>query len=182
MHRRPWSARPVPTTTSSRSTPTCAWWSFDTDNRPVTTGAPSAKVLLTNLYNLTQPLIRYELTDTFIGQPDAVEHGYLRAKVQGRADDVLHYDMADIHPIVIRSVMVKTPHVIDYQVRQTHRGIDLFAVTANRSRLDGLAEQLRQALDNAGLRGAEVSVRPVERLDRHPTTGKLRRFVPITTA
>ena len=47
----------------------------DTDNRPVAPGVPSAKVLVTNLYNMTQPLIRYELTDTFIRQPDAVEHG-----------------------------------------------------------------------------------------------------------
>ena len=57
----------------------------------VPAGAPSAKVLVTNLYNHVQPLIRYELTDTFIRQPKAAEHGYLRARVQGRNDDVLHY-------------------------------------------------------------------------------------------
>ena len=60
------------------------------DNRPVTPGAPSAKVLVTNLYNVTQPLIRYELTDTFIRQPDAAEHGYLRARVQRRNDEMRH--------------------------------------------------------------------------------------------
>jgi len=60
------------------------------DNRPVTPGVPSAKVLVTNLYNVTQPLIRYELTDTFIRQPDAAEHGYLRARVQGRNDEMRH--------------------------------------------------------------------------------------------
>jgi phenylacetate-coenzyme A ligase PaaK-like adenylate-forming protein len=152
----------------------------DTDNRPVAPGVPSAKVLVTKLYNFTQPLIRYELTDTFIGQPDAVEHGYLRARVLGRTDDVLHYDTADVHPITIRSVLVKTPQVIDYQVRQTRRGIDLFAVTADEQSLDGLAELLRQELDNAGLRDAEVSVQPVERLQRHPATGKLHRFIPTT--
>ena len=103
----------------------------DADNRPVTPGVPSAKVLVTNLYNATQPLIRYELTDTFIRPPDAAEHGYLRARVQGRNDEILHYDTADIHPIGIRSVMVKTPEVIDYQVRQTRCGIDLIAVTTD---------------------------------------------------
>ena len=37
----------------------------DDDNNPVPAGVPSAKVLVTNLHNLTQPLIRYELTDQF---------------------------------------------------------------------------------------------------------------------
>ena len=50
---------------------------------------------------------------------------------------MLHYDTIDVHPIVIRSVMVKTPHVIDYQVSQTRSGIDVFAVTTALD-LDGL--------------------------------------------
>ena len=41
----------------------------DADNRPVPPGVPSAKVLVTNLYNFVQPLIRYELTDAFVRQP-----------------------------------------------------------------------------------------------------------------
>jgi phenylacetate-CoA ligase len=60
------------------------------DNRPVTPGVSSAKVLVTNLYNVTQPLIRYELTDTFIRQPDTAEHGYLRVRVQRRNDEMRH--------------------------------------------------------------------------------------------
>ena len=154
----------------------------DTENRPVPPGAPSAKVLVTNLYNRVQPLIRYELTDTFIRQPDAAEHGYLRARVRGRSDDVLRYGAVDVHPIAIRSVMVKTPEVIDYQVRQTRCGIDVIAVTDDGVCLDGLSDRLRRALVDGGLSGPDVTVRPVDSLDRHPVTGKLRRFVPITTA
>ena len=154
----------------------------DADNGPVEPGVPSAKVLVTNLYNLTQPLIRYELTDTFIRQPDAIEDGYLRARVRGRSDEVLHYNTIDIHPIAIRTVMVKTPHVIDYQVRQTRSGIDVFAITTDPLNLDGLADRLRQALIDGGLTRPDVTVQPVDRLDRHPVTGKLRRFIPITAA
>lgn len=154
----------------------------DAQNRPVAPGTPSAKVLVTNLYNLAQPLIRYELTDTFVRLGDAADHGYLRAGVQGRADDVLRYALVDVHPIAIRSVMVKTLEVIDYQVRQTPCGIDVVAVTADGAHLDGLSDRLRRALVDGGLRRADVSVRPVDRLDRHPVTGKLRRFVPLTGA
>jgi MFS family permease len=42
--------------------------------RPAPPGAASAKVLPTNLYNLAQPPIRYELDDTFVRPPDALDH------------------------------------------------------------------------------------------------------------
>jgi phenylacetate-CoA ligase len=93
----------------------------DAENRPVPPGVPSAKVLLTNLYNRTQPLIRYELTDSFVRQPDASDHGHVRAKVRGRADEALHYPDVDIHPHIVRSVLVMSPEILDYRVRQTAR-------------------------------------------------------------
>jgi phenylacetate-coenzyme A ligase PaaK-like adenylate-forming protein len=154
----------------------------DADRCPVAPGVPSAKVLVTNLYNLTQPLIRYELTDVFIREPDAAGHGHLRARVKGRSDDVLHYDAGDVHPIVIRSVMVASPGVIDYQVNQTRRGIDVFAVTSAGLDIEGLAFRLRRALADAGLDHADVTVHRVEQIDRHPISGKMRRFSPIPTA
>jgi phenylacetate-CoA ligase len=149
------------------------------DNRPVPPGVASVKVLVTNLTNLVQPLIRYELNDVFVRQPDAAVHGYLRARVQGRSDDVLRYTDAEVHPIVIRSVMVKSPAVVDYQVHQTPSGINVFAVATNSLDVDDLAVQLRRALSNAGLGGADVAVQRVDGLERQAASGKLRRFVPI---
>jgi phenylacetate-CoA ligase len=54
----------------------------DARGEPVPAGTPSAKVLLTNLHNLTQPLIRYELTDSFTARPGTEPGGYLRATVE----------------------------------------------------------------------------------------------------
>jgi phenylacetate-CoA ligase len=71
----------------------------DSANQPVPPGVPSAKVLVTNLYNLTQPLIRYELADSFVRQPDAPGHGHLQARVHGRADEVLHYQTVASCPL-----------------------------------------------------------------------------------
>ena len=152
----------------------------DGQNRPVASGVPSAKVLVTNLYNLTQPLIRYELADSFVRQPDALEHGHLRAKVRGRADEVLHFNGVDIHPHVVRSVLVRSPEVLDYQVRQTPRGIDVEALAVVPVDRDRLADQLVAALAEAGLQDPVVNARIVEHLDRNPETGKIRRFVPTT--
>jgi phenylacetate-coenzyme A ligase PaaK-like adenylate-forming protein len=151
----------------------------DAENRPVPPGVPSAKVLLTNLYNRTQPLIRYELTDSFVRQPDAPDHGHLRATVRGRADEVLHYGGVPIHPHVVRSVMVRSADILDYQVRQTPRGIDTDVLTAVPIDAARLADCLAEALAEAGLDNPAVSVRTVDRLERNAQTGKLRRFVPL---
>jgi phenylacetate-CoA ligase len=154
----------------------------DDQNRPVPPGVPSAKVLLTNLYNLTPPLIRYELTDSFVQQPHAADHGHLRARVRGRADDVLSYQGVDIHPHVVRSVLVRSPEILDYQVRQTPAGIDLQALAVVRVDTDSLAGRLRKALAEAGLHHPAVTVQIVDHLQRNSETGKLRRFMPLRTA
>ena len=154
----------------------------DGQNRPVPPGVPSAKVLLTNLCNLTQPLIRYELTDSFVRQPSAPDHGHLRAQVRGRADDVLRYQGVDIHPHVVRSVLVKSPEILDYLVRQTPAGIDLEALAVVSVNTNSLASSLMEALATAGLHHPSVTVRIVDHLQRNPETGKLRRFMPLHTA
>jgi phenylacetate-coenzyme A ligase PaaK-like adenylate-forming protein len=151
----------------------------DRDDRPVAPGVASAKVLVTNLFNLAQPLIRYELTDSFVRQPGADDHGHLRAHVHGRSDDVLRYGAIDIHPLAVRSVLVKASEVLDYQVRQTHRGVDVDAVTSGPTDPDRLGGLLAHALANAGLSQPQVSVQIVPALERHPETGKVRRFVPL---
>jgi hypothetical protein len=64
----------------------------DACNQPVTDGGASAKVLVTNLHNHTQPLIRYELTDRFIRHP-AVGGPYLHARrlrIPGPPDRAWH--------------------------------------------------------------------------------------------
>jgi phenylacetate-coenzyme A ligase PaaK-like adenylate-forming protein len=154
----------------------------DGQNRPVPPGMPSAKVLLTNLCNRTQPLIRYELADSFVQQPHAADHGHLRARVGGRADDVLPYPGVDIHPHVVRSVLVRSPEIIDYQVRQTPAGIDLQALAVGSVDTASLAGSLAEALATAGLHAPAVTVRIVDHLQRNPETGKLRRFMPLHTA
>ena len=47
----------------------------DEDGRPVPPGRPGAKVLLTNLINYAQPLIRYELTDSVLESPAPQSRG-----------------------------------------------------------------------------------------------------------
>jgi phenylacetate-coenzyme A ligase PaaK-like adenylate-forming protein len=137
-------------------------------------------VLVTNLFNFTQPLIRYELNDVFVRRDDAPDHGHLRAVVEGRADDVLHYEGdVHVHPGVVRSVLLHVPEVVDYRVLQTRRGIDVEAIVTAAVDVADLRARLGDALGGAGLAAAEVGVRFVDDVGRHRDTGKLRRFVPL---
>jgi len=150
----------------------------DTENEPVPDGVASDKVLVTNLHNRTQPLIRYELTDRFVRHP-AADDPYLRATVQGRADDVFHYRNVAIDPLVIRTVMVRTPAAREYQVRQTDHGIDVAVVTDGELDRAALATSLAQSLRTAGLPDPDVRVHEIASIARHPETGKTRRFIPL---
>lgn len=151
----------------------------DADHRPVPPGTPSAKVLVTNLYNRVQPLIRYALTDSLAQQPPAAAHGYLRARVRGRSDEAFRYGAVTLHPLVVRSVLVHTPDVAEYQVRQTPDGLDATVVAGEALDLARLRTDLIAALARAGLDRPAVAVRAVPDLPRHPATGKLRRFLPL---
>jgi phenylacetate-CoA ligase len=151
----------------------------DARNQPVPPGTPSAKVLVTNLMNPTQPLIRYELTDRFVQQPGAAEHGHVRVTVEGRADDLLGYGDVVVHPLVLRSVLVDTPEVVEYQVTQTRRGAHVAVVAPRGVDEPALAARLAAALGGAGVDAAEVTVESVPAIARHPDTGKARRFLPL---
>jgi phenylacetate-CoA ligase len=160
------------------ATDSCIVELVDAARRPVPPGTASAKVLVTNLYNHLQPLIRYELNDSFTQQPAAALHGHLRVSVEGRADEILHYDHADIHPLVLRSALLAQPGVLDYQVRQTHRGAAVQVLLERETDLALLRDQLCNALAQAGLADPDVTVEAVTALRRHPQTGKLPRVIP----
>jgi phenylacetate-CoA ligase len=77
--------------------------------------------------------------------------------------------------------MVQTPEVTEYQVHQTRRGIDVGVVASDTLLVDDLAVRLRQALSAAGLERPDITVTPVDRLERNNVSGKLRRFIPLLT-
>jgi phenylacetate-CoA ligase len=157
---------------------TCLAECVDDEGRPVPDGVASAKVLITNLHNLTQPLIRYELTDRFT--PAGTSAGRaLRASVEGRSDDLFRYAGASVHPFVIGAPLLHAPAVREFQVRQTERGADIVAVIDGDFDQAAVAASVEQSLRQAGLTRPRVGFRRVGALDRDPMTSKVRRFVPL---
>src|SRR4030095_1407495 len=119
-------------------------------------GTPSAHILLTNLCNRVQPLIRYRLDDRFTRHPDAPGRGHLRATVEGRSDEVLRYGGVQVHPLTVRAALLKHPEVLDYQVRQTATGIDVSLLADGMLDATALARELSAALVAAGLSAPTV--------------------------
>jgi phenylacetate-CoA ligase len=157
---------------------TCLAECTDDEGRPVPDGVASAKVLITNLHNLTQPLIRYELTDRFTPAGTSAG-GALRASVEGRSDDLFRYAGASVHPFVIGAPLLHAPAVREFQVRQTERGADIVAVIDGDFDQAAVAAAVEQSLRQAGLTRPRVGFRRVGALDRDPMTSKVRRFVPL---
>jgi hypothetical protein len=153
----------------------------DDDNQPVADGTPSAKVLVTNLHNHTQPLIRYELTDRFIRHP-ADGDAYLHATAEGRADEAFRYGTITVDALMIRTVMVQVPNVAEYQVRQTDNGVDVAIIAEGVLDDRALAASLERMLRSAGVSDPRVHVHKVAAIPRLPHSGKTRRFIPMTTA
>jgi len=159
------------------ATDMCITELVNSDNQPVPQGTVADKVLVTNLHNLTQPLIRYELTDRFVRHPDDPA-GRLRATVDGRADSVFRYGDVAVHPITF-SVLIGAEAITEYQVRQTQQGVIIDVVADGHLDIPELRDAVGHDLARCGLKTPEVTIRAVASIERHAETGKVVRFMPF---
>jgi phenylacetate-coenzyme A ligase PaaK-like adenylate-forming protein len=154
----------------------------DPEGNVVTSGVRSAKVYLTNLYNHTLPLIRYEITDemTFLDEPCSCGCVYRRIDdIQGRMDDIFAYDSGiRVHPHVFRSALGDERNILEYQVRQAQRGAVISIRCIGNVDVSKLRLKIGNSLRLLGLVAPHVSVTQVEHIERQ-VTGKLKRFIPI---
>ncbi|MGE5221344.1 MAG: phenylacetate--CoA ligase family protein [Omnitrophica WOR_2 bacterium] len=98
----------------------------DVHYQPVAPGQPSHTVLLTNLANCVQPIIRYDLGDRVMLKPDPCPCGSLlpAIRVEGRKDDVLSFQtpggkQVQLLPMAVETVIETTAGVGRYQLIQT---------------------------------------------------------------
>jgi phenylacetate-CoA ligase len=155
---------------------TCLAECVDEAGRPVPDGTASARVLVTNLHNLTQPLIRYELTDHF-APAGTSPGGFLRASAEGRDEDVFWYGAATVHPSALTTALLRAAQVREYQVRQTARGADITVVADAGLDEAALAATAEQSLRQAGITEPHVTISRVAAITRDRRTGKVRRFI-----
>jgi phenylacetate-coenzyme A ligase PaaK-like adenylate-forming protein len=160
----------------------------DQHNHPVPPGTPGHKLLLTNLVNHTQPLIRYELSDsvTLAAGPNPLGLPYARiAAVDGRSDDIITLTTPDgrpvaVHPFRLRAPFAHLPEVRQYQVRHDHTGLHVLLVLRPTAPQDTLA-RVRAALTNelhaAGAVAPPIEVTSVKELPRDRSNGAKLKLI-----
>lgn len=146
----------------------------DEAGREVPDGVVGHKLLLTNLFNRTQPIIRYELTDMVAIDSTPCPCGRSLRRVvalDGRTDDILRLPAAAggevaVHPLTIRSPFTRLGSVRQYQVVHDLDGLHALVVLREGAAEDEVVAQVRKALDSTlGAAGAGPGLVHVEVVD-----------------
>lgn len=161
--------------------------------QPLPVGEMSHSTLLTNLANLTQPLLRYQLGDRVrrVAARCSCGSAFPLIEVQGRADDTLRLRDAQQRPVTILPLALETAieegaHVTQFQALCGSDGesIELrFEASVGDARAAFRQSQraLAAFLAHHGVSGTRISMSAAEPL-RQRASGKLRRVVVLPAA
>jgi phenylacetate-CoA ligase len=141
------------------------------------------RLLVTNLFNHAQPLIRFEVTDvmTFADDPCPCGRNLTRVKsVEGRSDDVLELPGAHGAPVLVHpiqfGVVTSDPAVREFQAvgcaDRIRLRVVLRAGTDRQTAVDRLRERVTARLAAAGVEAPRVDVELHDALERS-AAGKL---------
>jgi phenylacetate-coenzyme A ligase PaaK-like adenylate-forming protein len=161
----------------------------DADGHPVPAGEPGARLLVTNLSNLVQPLLRLEVTDLVTLDPDPCPCGRTLVRVStihGRSDDVLSLPAGDggriaVHPLQF-ALVTRDPQVREFQVIQDGPALRILivpsqAATASNDPLETrLGQAIAQQLCGLGVQAPQVTVERRQQLPRS-AGGKLKLVI-----
>jgi phenylacetate-CoA ligase len=151
----------------------------DADGNVVPYGQPAERLLLTNLFNLTQPLIRYDLVDAVTMSDEPCPCGCAHRRitaVNGRIDGAFEYDNGSAVPrAALEQTVLATAGVANYFVGKTQHGVDVSVVTDGSTDLQHLRTELIDVLRRHGGPESEVVVQEVSSIDRL-WSGKSKQF------
>ena len=170
----------------------CILEPVDDDFRAVPMGITAPRLLVTNLLNLVQPLVRYELTDSIEldDSPCPCGSPFLKCRVHGRTDDTFFLvdeaGRAQVHPpIPLESALLGLSGLLQYQLVHERQNRLRLAFVVDSGGDAGLAQGVAEALelrlvrylDEHGLLN-EVSfvVEQVDAIERHARSKKLRQI------
>ena len=151
----------------------------DADGNVVPYGQPADRMLLTNLFNLDQPLIRYDMTDAVTISDDPCPCGCAHRRitsVNGRINGAFEYEGgARVPRTAVERAVVAAPGVANFFVGKTQRGLDVSVVTDGSCDIHRLQTELIDVLRRHGGPESEVVVHEVGSIERL-SRGKCRQF------
>jgi len=157
----------------------------DEHYQPVPLGEQSHSVLITNLTNRIQPIIRYELTDRVIMSPEPCKCGspFPVIQVEGRTNDILKFSAPNgqtvhILPLALKTIVEETTGVRRFQLIQTASDqLTVRLEVAEGYQKEQVWENVRKhILDYFASQGlTTISIEKSDELPmRHPKSGKFK--------
>jgi phenylacetate-CoA ligase len=151
----------------------------DADGNVVPYGQPADRMLLTNLFNLDQPLIRYDMTDAVTISDDPCPCGCAHRRitsVNGRINGAFEYEGgARVPRAALEQTVLAAPGVANFFVGKTQRGVDVSVVTDGSCDIERLQTELIDVLRRHGGPESDVVVHHVGSIERL-TRGKCKQF------
>ncbi len=150
----------------------------DEQNRPVPDGLPGHKLLLTKLYQYTQPLIRYEISDMITISEETCPCRLpfrLISSIDGRSDDIIYLEgikggLVPVPPILFRSPMSALSEVREYQVIHKRNGIHISLALRGDARQEKtgfrLKDRLKRKLESLLIKCPEIHIEFVDGIER----------------
>ncbi|HEY3684174.1 MAG TPA: hypothetical protein VGL93_14090 [Streptosporangiaceae bacterium] len=160
----------------------------EADGTPTPPGRPSHTVLISNLANRVQPILRYDLGDSVVRRPDPCPCGSPMAavRVRGRRANVLTFAAGDgpvtIAPMLLDTLVDLLPGVEQYQIVQTGPArLRVRLRVAPDADTDGVWRGVRAGI--GGLFGehglAHVTLERAEEPPEQSPGGKFRSVIPL---
>ncbi len=178
----------------------------DEHNRPVPPGTPGSRVLVTNLYNRVQPLIRYEIGDVITLSPTPCPCGSnlpLISSIQGRTKDKFWIETSppcpplrggeggaerevpfrEVLPYVFMAPLLHCLDVAEFQIVQAQRNLFIIRVAPlpqGAVNLERVERMLRQGLQAEGLEDLlHLKIDLVDAIHPDPRSGKVKRMLSL---
>lgn len=164
----------------------CIAENVDADGQPVPDGQPGARLLLTNLFNRTLPLIRFEVSDVVSIERGTCPCGRTLPRlkaVEGRLDDVLSLPSTGggkvaVHPSHF-SLIAAMPGVREFQIVQRPDEILLRILLGDGATADTTRQVTRtvtERLESLSVRDPMITTETVPAIERTPA-GKLKLVI-----
>lgn len=162
---------------------------LDDRDRAVPAGVVGHKVLVTNLFNRTLPLIRYELSDLVAVAagpcPCGIPHLRL-ASINGRREDILDLPARNgghvgVHAFLLGETLLHIPAIRQYQMSPRPDGLLVRVVLRDATATNDAVRSVRHAitneLDRLGAVVPTITVLPVDKIERVGSGAKERLLI-----